>query len=308
MSNGKLFRPRRRAAISALIPCLVVAAAVQVRINYHDQDFTLQNFDTFSATLQNQGIDFQGAGKPLNIKSEASGLTITGQTAKGTAQRGPTQAYFLKDVTINGSTVLVLNRAAARQYAADQAKTAGKSIPPAQPENTTTTIKTETLHFTGDPVNGRADFPAAVDLDSQSSGTRVGKQSPTDFTRILHLTGSSGFITLAVAPQNGKNPLKTGELKGPVTFSVHSEEKSAATPVQVTALDGKADNMKFDLVTQPATLTLSGNVTMTGKGPTATGDINADNVVVTLDANLQPTKVEVIGSPATTKLHQEPPK
>ncbi len=299
---------RRPIATAATLACLVLAVAAQVHVNYHDQDFTLQNFETFSATLENQGIAFQGSGKPLNIESKASGLTITGAQANGSAQRGPTQAYFLKDLTVTGNAILNLDTAAAHQYAIAQAAAAGTPKPPASPDNTATKLTTETLHFTGDAANGRADFPNAVVIDSQSSGTRVSAQSTTDFTRILHLTGSSGFITLAVAPANGKNPLKTGELKGPVTFSIHNEDKTAKAAAEVTTIDGKADSLKFDLATQPGTITLSGNVTMNGKGPTATGDINADNVVVTLDANMQPTKVEVTGSPATTRLHQEPPK
>jgi len=299
---------RRSIATAATLACLAIAVAAQVRVNYHDQDFTLQNFDTFSATLENQGTDFQGAGKPLNIQSKASGLTVTGAQANGSAQRGPTQAYFLKDLTVTGNAILNQDTAAAHQYAVDQATAAGTPKPPASPDNTTTKLSTESLHFTGDAANGRADFQSAVVVDSQSAGTRVSSQSTTDFTRIIHLTGSSGFITLAVAPANGKNPLKTGELKGPVTFSIHNEDKTAKSPVQVTTIDGKADSLKFDLATQPGTITLTGNVTMNGKGPAATGEINADNVVVTLDANMQPTKVEVTGAPATTRLHQEPPK
>ena len=301
-------RVSRPVSVAATLALLALAVAAQVRVNYHDQDFTLQNFDTFSATLENHGIAFQGTGKPLRIATKASGLTVTGAQANGSAQRGPTQAYFLKDLTVTGNTILNLDTAAAHQYAIDQATATGAPKPPASPDNQTTKVTTDTLHFTGDAANGRADFPSAVVIDSQSAGTRVSSQSTTDFTRILHLTGSSGFLTLAVAPTNGKNPLKTGELKGPVTFSIHNEDKTANSPAEVTTIDGKADSLKFDLVTQPGTITLSGNVTMNGKGPTATGDINADNVVVTLDANMQPTKVEITGSPATTRLHQEPPK
>src|SRR5258706_15788948 len=39
----------------------------QVKINYHDQDFTLSGFDHFSATLEDQGITFKGDGNPLKI-------------------------------------------------------------------------------------------------------------------------------------------------------------------------------------------------------------------------------------------------
>jgi lipopolysaccharide export system protein LptA len=88
--------------------------------------------------------------------------------------------------------------------------------------------------------------------------------------------------------------------------------KSAVTPgkgqVQTTTFEGKSDHLKFDFTGQSRTITLDGNVTLHSIGTAATGDISADTVVVTLDANLKPTKVDITGSPAKTTIHQEPGK
>ena len=287
-----------------LCGCMAIIAAAQVRINYHDQDFTLSGFDNFSATLENEGIGFKGTGNPLKIKIQSSGTTISGANAEGNAQRGPTRAYYLQNATITGNADLTIDGAQAQKFAADQAKAAGKtaSMPP---ETTTTDIKSDTLKYSGTVNDGRVDFPGPVTIDSDSKGQSTGKNNATtSFQRTLHVTGSSGFVTMALNVP-GNNALKTGEIAGPVTYSGKSDTTSSGQ-TQTTTFEGKADNLKFDFTATPKTMTLTGNVTLTAKGAAASGDIAADTVVVTLDANLKPTKIDITGSPAKTTLHQEP--
>jgi hypothetical protein len=283
----------------------VICLAAQVKINYHDQDFTLSGFDTFNATLEDQGIAFNGSGKPLTIQMDASGTTIKGATADGDAQRGPARAYFLKNSTVSGGANLTMSGAMAQKFALDHP---GAKLSTAPTETTDTQIQSETLKYAGTPTDGRVDFPTAVTIDTKSNGSAVSGKVNKTFARTLHLTGSNGFITLAMNSA-GNNALRSGEIAGPVTFSGQSETTIAGgTGPDITTFDGKADSLKFDFTKEPRTITMTGNVTMTSKGSAAAGDISADTVIVTVDANLKPLKVDITGSPAKTTLHQEPPR
>ena len=280
---------------------VAICVAAQVKINYHDQDFTLSGFDHFSATLEDKGIAFNGDGNPVSIQIESSGTTLTGNNAEGNAQRGDNGAYFLQNSTITGNAHLFIDGAAAQAYAKQHgSKTVSNEV-------TTTDIMSATLKYCGTATDGRVDFPDQVSILTTSKGQTLGKDKRAiDFDRKLHLTGSSGFVTMTLNG-NGNNALQTGQINGPVVYSGMADTKNADSHEENT-FDGKADNLTFDFSKEPRTLTLAGHVTLNSKGTGATGDIVADTVVVTLDANLKPTKVDITGSPAKTTLHQEPPK
>lgn len=262
--------------------CLALGyAAQQAKVNFKDQDFSLENFDQFSATLESQGIGFNGAGNPLRITSSSSGLTMTAKKAEGKAVRGTGSQLFLQAATLSGGADLNLSSA-----------TSG-----------TMRLQSETLNYTGTATKARAEFPRPLTLDSLATGT-TDKNAP--FSRTVRISGSKGFVTLALQPAANANALRTGELEGPVTITLHNELKGPAP--ETSDVEATGDALRFDLTTTPATLTLTGNVAMTGKGGTVSGNVTADTLVVTLDANLQPTKVDVTGSPARTRLHQEPPR
>jgi hypothetical protein len=288
-------------AITAIAICL----ASQVKINYHDQDFTLSGFDNFSATLEDQGTTFKGDGKPLKIEIQSSGTTITGTTADGMAKRGTSGPYFLENATISGNANLLMDGQIAQEFADRKRDSKAPAVPA---PITKTQIESDVLKYSGTATDGRVEFPGAVTIDSSTNGKSVGKDKATsDVSRVLHLTGASGFVTMQLGGA-GNNALQTGEIAGPVTYSGNSTTTPAKGTAVETTFQGKADNMKFDFSKEPRTLTLTGNVTLTSKGAAASGDISADTVVVTLDANLKPTKVDITGNPAKTTLHQEPPK
>jgi len=292
----------KRAIICSIALTAVGAIAAQVRINYHDQDFTLSGFDNFSATLEDKGIAFKGNGNPVTIQIESSGTTLTGANADGNAQRADNGAYFLQNATVSGNSHLVMNGAAAQSYASARGNKASAN------ETTNTDIKSDTLRYSGTATDGKVEFPGTVAIDSSTKGQSVGKdKKTTDYNRLIHLTGSSGFVTMKVSAA-GNNALQTGQINGPVTYSGNSQSKDATGQMQTTTFDGKSDGLTFDFTKEPRTLTLTGHVTLNSKGVGATGDIAADTVVVTLDANLKPTKIDITGSPAKTTLHQEPPR
>ncbi|MEA2553444.1 MAG: hypothetical protein QOJ65_1620 [Fimbriimonadaceae bacterium] len=275
---------RRSPWLWSLPAVVALGFAAQARINYRDQDFTLRDFDNFSATLESDGITFKGTGNPLGIESKASGLVITAKSADGKAVRSPDKSYFLQDVVLNGDVHLQMSQL-------------GNGTA------TVTLVDSDALHYTGSASQGRIDSATPLTINSSSTGTGI---VPT-FSRTIIAHGSRGFATFAIGNAPG-NPMRTGEMAGPVTFSLHLSNTRAGGVAEVTDLEGKADQLTFDFATDPKTVTLTGNVTVTGKGPTASGDIAAENVVVTLDAQLQPIKVDVTGSPAKTRLRQEPPR
>jgi hypothetical protein len=277
---------------------LIVAAfafAAQVRINYQDQDFTLKGFDTFSATLEDRSIGFEGRGKPLSIEILSSGTLLSGTDATGRAVKDAGGAYFLQTVSVNGDAVLSVDTQLAYEYVSRNMESSKR------PDVVTKTeLRSSALKYSGTAADGRTDFPAALIIDTTSFSAAA--------SRALHLTGTSGFITMSLKSA-GSNALRTGEIVGPVTYSGKSDALSApGGPPQTTTFQGKADNLKFDFTTEPRTLTLTGNVTLDAKGTAATGEISADTVVVTLDANLKPVKIDIAGSPAKTTMRQESPR
>jgi len=290
----------------AAIPTAALAtlAFAQIVVNYHDQDFTLSGFKSFDATLENGGVAFKGAGAPVRIEMKSSGTVVVGTNADGTTQKDGSGNYFLKEATISGNASLSVDSQLAYEYASQRRDSTQK------PDGISKTqVQSELFKYTGTSSDGRMEFPGAVTIDSQSNGVATNKDNTkTDYARVLHLTGASGFVTLLVNAAPGASPLKTGELSGPVTYSGKSDATPAGGVLQSTTFDGKADHLKFDFTREPRTITMNGNVTLTSKGPAASGDISADNVIVTVDENLKPIKIDIAGSPAKTTMHQEPPK
>ena len=288
---------RSLALVAAFLTTLCLAA--QIKVNYRDGDFTLSGFNTFNATLENGGVQFSGDGVPVSIEITSSGVVVTGKSAQGTTQKDASGNYYLKEAVINGDAHLSVDSQKAYEYASRRKDSTQK------PNGVTKTdITSDQIRYAGDAGTGRIDFPGAMNIDSTSTGSEVAKdQTKTDFTHTLHLTGANGFVTMLVTSAPATNPLRTGDISGPVTYSGKSQTISKGI-TQETTFDGKADHMKFDFTQDPRTITLTGNVTLSSKGPAASGDISADTVVVTVDANLNPVKIDISGSPTKTTMRE----
>lgn len=259
---------KRSSWILGVVGSAALCAAYQVRVNYRDQDFTLSGFDGFSATLEANAVSFEGSGAPLRIEASSRGITATGKKAVGTAQRAADRSYFLKELKLSGSGHVALD---------------GRSGV-MEPGASITDVVSESFHFTGSADAGRLEFDQAVTIDSKSTANTI------------HLTGSKGFLTMLLGGQK-KTSLQTGELAGPVEFTL---TKAASGKEPGTHIQGSGDKLSFNFITEPATVTLEGNVKANGTSAVFTGDLSADSMVVSLDAQMQPTKIEVKGSPAKT--------
>lgn len=266
---------RRTSWLLGALSCLAVGyAAQQVKVNYRDQNFTLQNFDVFNATLEPDRVNFSGSGRPLSVITPE--MTLSGAKAEGVAVRGANRQYFIQSTTVSGGAKAEMTS-----------------------PNGPTRIQSDVLRYTGTPTEGRIEFPGSIEINSVSNTTT----GPTTTAGTLRITGASGFSTIVLGAANGG--MRLGELAGPVTIQVHSERRGAAT--EISDLDARGDSLRYDLTTSPATVTLTGNVTMNGKGPAVSGEVLADTMTVSLDPDMKPIRVDVTGSPAKTTLRQEKP-
>ncbi|MBI1756243.1 MAG: hypothetical protein HYR64_03950 [Fimbriimonas ginsengisoli] len=95
----------------------------------------------------------------------------------------------------------------------------------------------------------------------------------------------------------GEQGLRTATLTGNVSLQM----KRVGSDGQPLTLDGKCRRLDADLVSSPATLTLSGEVVLTGNNPAMAGDAHADKAVITLDADRQPVGIDLTGEPGQTR-------
>ncbi len=111
----------------------------------------------------------------------------------------------------------------------------------------------------------------------------------------MHATGSSG--NARITPTTG---LGRATLRGPVAVEMTRKDVKG-----ITRITSHSDRLDIDKMTDPATITLVGNVTLLGNDPVIAGDIRASRAVITLDANGQPVGMDAEGDPGVMKFKEK---
>jgi len=263
-------------------------------------------------TLDNGDLSFRASGDPLVLEAKNQGATITTPRLNGTfasakGADGKTMTYA-KVLHAEGGTTTVFDGQAA--YAGDIAKAQRlkQPTPPEPKEISKGTLKTDHFDYAGSQESGTFTLPVAFDVTSDTKGMIEPKKKGDPvkaFLQNMEMHGSSGVINLNPGSKDKKDFLKTGHIEGPITFHMDRSESVAGAPfASVGKLDGQADKLDLDLVTE-RTVTLSGHVKLNGDLPNYISVTGGEKAVLKLNDAGEIVSVTFTGSPTTSTIKEK---
>lgn len=252
---------------------LFALAVAQQKIVFEDKGGSMQvtGFTSWSTKrLTNNRFSFVGIGKPVVASWEVQGMTVRADRVEGVVERTTSAGFALSSGTMVGAVRANVVRPSS----------SGKG-------NQTFDVAAQKVAIlTG---GSQLDLSGGVRLQ----GSDVGAGQSYD------LSGSTAKVLVATGP--GKAPLdaiKHMDMAGPVSFKF---SRNAANGLE---MKGTANRLIFDGVAR--TLELIGNVKLQGADPQFGAESASDRAIIRLDAQRNPTEVELTGNPVESTVKQNP--
>jgi hypothetical protein len=250
-----------RTTALALFAAVAALAAAQPALTYRDAggNMTLRNYRSFSFNFPGEIIQFdlRGSGnQPVQGSWQAQGLEIAAARLQGEVlARSPQGGSQIRTLTATGNVRAV--------------KTAGA-------------VRTE--------VTG-----AVATFRSQAQGASVDLRGPV---RIVHrnaqnrqtaiVTGASGTVGLGATRNVG---VRNATLSGNVRIEVLQAPRAGQRESRMIVT---GNQLTLNNTARPATMTLTGNITATGTGDSAFGNLQgARRAVITLNEAWEMTGMEI---------------
>lgn len=271
-----LARRLAAAAFIALGVAALVSAQQAKRILLVDKESNVEivGYSGFNIKYLGKGrSSVTATGKPLVVNWTTQEMNLKTSRFVGTVAQGEGRSLELESATLTGVDMLLKRASAAAGSTAKQELVMTG-------ESGTYTASTSTLKLLGGIKIERKD-PAA-------------EQSMT-------LTGASATIILYPnpLPKGARSAMKSGEVAGPVRIEVNSvrveEGKKLASKIVATG-------NRLDLSDPDSTMTLTGNVRITGNDPALMGDVTANKVTMKFDAKGNLEEIDAVGEPTNAKL------
>jgi hypothetical protein len=288
-----------------------LALALQGKALYisPDESFVIRNTTHSSAhTDEDTHLAFEGTGTPVIIERKDRGLTMSANHLSGHAVPQGNSAYLL-DGQFAGSAQML------QDTQSQDAFLKAHNLPPIKHTgDSRTQLDTERFDYKGDPTEGTVTIPGAIVMTMHMVGTHDVKRKvkgvdvtgPETYDQNNTLNAASGTITLDPRPSTvPENQLKKGELTGPVKLHmVRGAKGPGDEKVVITTMDLSADKMSFDFTGAKRTITITGNVVVTGDNGAFAGTMNADQAVIVVDDNFRIKSTDTTGSPTVTNLRK----
>lgn len=141
--------------------------------------------------------------------------------------------------------------------------------------------KSAVVTSSGDKMHVDMDGGVVIDSRNASAGESV------------HATGSTGSVTVSQA-----NGMGNATLTDPVKVDMTRRLQGGA-PAHLVARSKRLD---INREASPATITLTGDVSIQGNDPALAGDLRAGKVIITLDDKGQPVGMDATGEPGVTRI------
>ena len=263
--------------ISPILTVTALVFAVQGRINLQDKagNMEVRGGTSFiiEAIENSSKVKFIGKGNPIVAEWKKDGMLVESQNLEAIADRPAVGRYNVESAILQGAVH-------AKQ------KTNAQLVE----------IWSNDANYTASNETWDLNGNVRVEQSDSVKGTSS-KMSGTKGTIVLYARGEK---------TSPRGRIKTANVTGPVTFEVHSKRmvqvssnppKSELKPTVVT---GKADRMDFDNV--QGTVTLTGNVFISGDDPVVPGDMEATKATVFLDETGGVKRIELEGEPGVTRL------
>ena len=289
-----------------VLAALILATLFQGRTLYEDPTRSIRVYGYTQAeggTLENGDFEFTMRGNPAVVESKLEGMSISSPAMSGVvAAATPSTRGFIRTLEVQGGGMVTLDNATAYQAQVDQARRLGTPVPAAPTANDVSTIKSERFAYSGGATQGTLSIPQSFSVESKSAG----KTGDKTFEQTMTAQGSQAVLQLDPAAV-GAVPLRSGTITGPVTLKINrSETQPGTTQPTLSELNGVADNVEIDL-SSARTITLRGNVKVSGFSGLYQGTSEGDVVVVTLDDAMKPIRIRVTGEPTKSTLRERKP-
>lgn len=254
---------------------------------------------------------YEGIGNGVvTLIDTGRGLTFTARKMTCTLGRDAQGNNYIETANLDGDAHVTLDSTLAAKTAAERAKAAKQTPPTASTEKSITTLVSDQMVYKGTPEGGTLTMPKPLTSDTTADGIRLQKKEgiptpiPIPYHQVTHEEGTKGTASFAIVTQNGQSQYqpKKVHIDGRVTLHlVRTETPSAApdgTPSSPTSrtFEGKGDQFDGDFEKDQPTMTLAGNVTLTGKTTGMNGDVVGDRAILFLSGEtLQPARYQLLG-------------
>lgn len=253
---------RRILPISFVLALFSLALAIDIRY----KNMSLLNMKSFNSSMNGNVLTFDAVGNPLmTATSEAQGLQLQAESIDGSAVRHTNGAFEIRDATVSGlhkATMTSVSNGIKRVVNLDS----------------------KSLKYVGGDI-ATLTLPGALTVTSVAEGRET-----------FEVNASSATLKF-VNDKAAKNPLRGGELAGPISAKLHTKDPSNGDEVTTTFSAGH-----LSISNDGKTFVFTGDV----RGKTATKPAQGDGFEATID-NVTRAEVSVNDSNEIVKLSLRSP-
>lgn len=265
---------RRKLILIAL--ALATTAFAQFAINYHDKE------GNFAAVGPGGGSVNYRVNGPTR-------LTLKGSASEKAKISSKAQGISITAASVVAEVVTAGNRNRIQSVQA----TGGVDVVKDVGQNGThqvTEIHASDANYAAGSTEGKLSLGGAVTIRSKDDAKRQ--------TSVV--TGNDGVV-MVDPDAKGQTAVRTATLSGPVKVDVLQEPQADKPQAHYVAT---GDRLVYNNVSKPTTLTLSGNVKVTGASNFIGDTSGVDQAVITLNEKGEMTEVNMTGGPATTHIRK----
>lgn len=250
---------------------LAIAAMAQA-VTFKDKDgnMVLRELTSWSTLKKGESeFEFKGRGNPFIGTWRDQGLELSAQTIDGTAKKGKA-GFYLSNATVRGNLTAQIKQTEAGS-------------------TRVTKLRSTQLVFKGSEDKFGIDLTGTVRVESDLGN---GKQ-------LLTLLADQGNFQFAADGAKG-NSLSSANLSGGITVTLKEKRSNG-----LLNLKGTANRCVYQ-AGSPSTLTLLGNVVLTGEDDSIGGEMTAAKLVATLNDKGEVISLDAEGEPGTSSLREKP--
>lgn len=268
--------PNMKTLIAPLLASALVTQSGTFADDQNNMRLTFRQWNV-QQTSANQ-IQFRVSGAPATGSWRSQGLQLGAQSIDGKANRGKTGGYVLQEADLKGNVRVTLLR---------------KEVVEGTTLERSTVLTSNEASFRGDAQSGTLNLSGTLTVTSALPNQR----------QWMQLTGTGGSFDIDLTPGTAR-PVRSGEVRGPVTLRMISRRRNAAGQTEET--DVTASGRSLRLAQNGQQILLTGDVRVSGKGAAILGQMQADKIEILLDDKGFVTQINAEGAPGTAQIRETP--
>ncbi len=272
--------PKMKKLVAPLLAALAAATPGTTQSTFQDQAGNMSlTFRTWRATRVNPTtIRFSATGNPASGVWKSQGLDFRAPSIEGTAVKQADGKYILNAANFSQNVRTTVDRIE---------KVDGKNV------KRSTIITSDSTTFSGNATTGTVTMTGRVTFTSALPNN----------AQWMQLTSTGGTFKLNLK-QGAEQPVETADLTGPVTMRMISKRRNAEGVLETTDMTVTARRLTFNSAGREINIT--GNVILSGSGPSILGRMTADTVRVLMDDDGFVKEIYAEGAPGNATLREKP--